>query len=50
MTLGLAGVLAFLTLLAVRLAIRRDLAFRHQALKRAGRLSRTGWAFAAGYT
>ena len=49
MTLGLAGVLAFLTLLAVRLAIRRDLAFRHRTLKRAGRLSRAGWAFAAGF-
>lgn len=50
MTLGLAGVLAFLSLLAMRLAIRRDLAFRHRTLKRAGRLSPAGWVFAAAFT
>lgn len=42
MTLGLAGVLAFLALLALRLVARRDLAFRHRALKRAGRLLPAG--------
>ncbi|MEO7793165.1 MAG: tetratricopeptide repeat protein, partial [Thermoanaerobaculia bacterium] len=47
MSLGLAGVLAFLVLLAVRLISRRDLAFRHRTLKRAGRLLPAGRAFAA---
>jgi tetratricopeptide (TPR) repeat protein len=48
MSLGLAGVLAFLTLLAVRLATRRDLAFRHRTLKRGGRLRPAGSAFVFG--
>lgn len=46
MSLGLAGVLAFQVLLAVRLVLRRDLAFRHKALKRAGRLLPAGWGLA----
>ena len=49
MSLGLAGVLAFLALIAVRLATRRDLAFRHRALKRAGRLLPAGQVFAAAF-
>ncbi len=48
MSLGLAGVLAFLALLAVRLVTRRDLAFRHRTLKRGGRLLPAGRCFAAG--
>ncbi len=47
MSLGLAGVLAFLTLLALRLASRRDFAYRHRTLKRAGRLQPAGWRLAA---
>ncbi len=47
MSLGLAGVLAFLALLAMRLVARRNLAFRHRALKRDGRLLPGGrWAAA----
>lgn len=48
MSLGLAGVFAFLTLLGVRLATRQDLAFRHRTLKRAGRLLPQGRWFAGG--
>ena len=48
MSLGLAGVLAFFALLAARLLTRRDLAFRHRALKRGGRLLPAGRFFAAG--
>ncbi|MEO8196404.1 MAG: tetratricopeptide repeat protein [Thermoanaerobaculia bacterium] len=47
MSLGLAGVLAFLVLLAARLVTRRDLAFRHRTLKRDGRLRPAGRGFAA---
>lgn len=46
MSLGLAGVFAFLTLLSLRLVRRRDFAFRHQAWKRGGRLLPAGWRFA----
>ena len=47
MSLGLAGVLAFLALLGVRSVTRRDLAYRHRTLKRAGRLLPAGrWAVA----
>lgn len=49
MSLGLAGVLAGLSLIAVRLATRRDLGFRHRTLKRAGRLQPAGWRFAAAF-
>ncbi len=48
MSLGLAGVLAFLTLLGVRLATRRDFAYRHRTLKRTGRLRPQGRWLAAG--
>ena len=47
MSLGLAGVLAFLVLLTFRLATRRDLAFRHRTLKRGGRLLPAGRGFVA---
>jgi ferredoxin-type protein NapH len=50
MSLGLAGVLAFLVHFAVRLATRRDLAFRHRTLKLAGRLLPAGIAFVAAIT
>ena len=47
MALGLAGVLAYLALIAVRLAVRPHVAQRRIALKRGGRLTAAGWAFAA---
>lgn len=48
MSLGLAGVLAFLTLLVVRLVRRRDFAFRRSAWKRDGKLLPAGrWFLAA---
>ena len=47
MSLGLAGVLAFLVLVSVRLARRSDLAFRHRTLKRGGRLLAPGRLFVA---
>jgi ferredoxin len=46
MSLGLAGVLAYGVLLAVRLAGRRDFGWRHLALRRGGRLRPAGWAAA----
>jgi polyferredoxin/Tfp pilus assembly protein PilF len=48
MALGLAGVVAYLMLVAVRLAVRPHVAQRRIALKRGGRLTPAGWAFAAG--
>lgn len=48
MALGLAGCLAFVALLGLRLVRRRDLAFRHRTLKRGGNLSPAGrWLAAA---
>lgn len=49
MSLGLSGVLAFLALLATRLVSRRDLAFRHRMLKRAGRLLPAGRGLAVAF-
>lgn len=48
MALGLAGVLAYLTLTVVRLVVRPHVAQRRIVLKRAGRLAPAGWAFSAG--
>jgi ferredoxin-type protein NapH len=45
MSLGLAGVLAFLALLGLRLVTRRDLAYRHRTLKRGGRWRPAGVVF-----
>ncbi|MBP1643397.1 MAG: hypothetical protein H6Q03_2066 [Acidobacteria bacterium] len=47
MSLGLAGVLAFLALLALRLARRRDLAWRRWRFKRAGALLPAGHVLVA---
>ena len=44
MSLGVAGVFAFGALFAVRLARRRDFAWRRWRLRSAGRLTRPGWA------
>ena len=46
MSLGLAGILAYLVLLAARLASRANLSRRGFRLKRAGRLLPAGYAFA----
>ncbi|MDY7095520.1 MAG: tetratricopeptide repeat protein [Acidobacteriota bacterium] len=43
MSLGLAAVLAYLTLFAVKLASRRAMAFRGWRLKREGKLLPAGW-------
>lgn len=48
MALGLAGVLAFLALLAFRLLGRRDLAWRRWRLREDGRLTAGGRVFLAG--
>jgi polyferredoxin/tetratricopeptide (TPR) repeat protein len=45
MSLGLAAILAFLVLLAVRLAVRPNLAPKRFPFKRAGRLTPAGWGF-----
>ncbi|HVS65459.1 MAG TPA: 4Fe-4S binding protein [Thermoanaerobaculia bacterium] len=47
LALGLAGILSFLTLVAVRLAVRRDVTVRRIRLRWKGRLQRAGWAFVA---
>ncbi|MEO8277315.1 MAG: tetratricopeptide repeat protein [Thermoanaerobaculia bacterium] len=47
MSLGLGGVLAFLSLLAFRLVTRRDFAYRHRALRTNGRLQPAGWRLIA---
>jgi tetratricopeptide (TPR) repeat protein/ferredoxin len=47
MSLGLAGVLAFVVHLGVKLVTRHDLAFRHRSLKRGGRLLPAGRLFVA---
>ncbi|MEZ5314326.1 MAG: tetratricopeptide repeat protein [Thermoanaerobaculia bacterium] len=47
MSLGVAGSVAFLGLLGMRLATRPDFAFRHRALRRSGRLQPAGrWLLA----
>ena len=48
LSLGVAGVLAFLALLGWRLARRDELAWRRWRLRSGGRLTATGWGFAAG--
>ena len=50
LSLGLAAVLAFAVLLAVRLVRRDNLAGKRFPLKRGGRLLPAGWAFAAAMT
>jgi tetratricopeptide (TPR) repeat protein len=45
--LGLAGIVAFLAVHALRLAYRRDLALHGWRLRRGGRMQPAGWAFAA---
>jgi Flp pilus assembly protein TadD len=47
MALGLAGILAYLVLLAARLLVRPHLATHRFPFKRAGRLLPAGWAFVA---
>jgi tetratricopeptide (TPR) repeat protein len=47
LALGLGGVLAYLGLLAARLAARPDVTLRRIGLKRRGRLLPAGWAFLA---
>jgi polyferredoxin len=47
MTLGLAGILAYLGLVAVRLVTRAELRFGGLRLRRGGRLTGAGWTFSA---
>ena len=47
--LGLAGVLAYLVLVAARLAAWPDVTLRRMGLKRGGRLRPAGWAFLAAF-
>jgi ferredoxin len=47
MSLGLAGVLAYLVLVAVRLARKPNVTLRRMGLKRGGRLLPAGWGFVA---
>jgi len=48
MTLGLGGVLAYVTILATRLSLRPSVRFNNLRLKACGRLTRSGRTFALG--
>ena len=45
MSLGVAGIMAFLGLVLVRLVTRNDLSFVGKRLRRTGRVTRAGWGF-----
>ena len=49
MSLGLAGVLAYLVLVAVRLVRKPNVTLRRMGLKRGGRLLPAGWGFVAAF-